>query len=1192
MSDTNVHRVVGNLLVGTSHFFVDTTTNQVGINTSSPSASLDVATGDVKVGSGITLANNGTITATGFSGDGSLLENVAGDSGSWVNGTNSNVHLATLTDKVGIGVVSPGAELHVGGTGAIIVPAGTTGERPGTGVNGMIRYNSTIDNIEVYTAGVWSPLTQPPTITGISPLTTLTSGGQVAATGHQQDLLLLSDVSGYPVAADWRFGNAVDISSDGTYAVVGMWNAWSGNSRGQAFVYKRTGTTWVFQAVLYDDSSSDPAANGDNFGKCVSISSDGRYVLVGAEYDTINGTYGAGSAHVWYRQSDTGNGSWQYQQEITHPIPSQMGNYGIFGASLDLSGDGVWAVISARQDSPAGKAYIYKRTNTTWSYVAQIAPANNNNGENNWGKTVQLSSDGLYVLATCSKTDVGGSDTGSVFIFKRGASDSTWTLQQTLYHPTPQADSDFGGWYSESGQAAAFSSDATYVAIGSPNRDIGSVTNAGIVSIFKRTDATWAWEADLTHPTPNAADPGPNANFGDSLDISADGTMVVVGVPGRSEGGSGYTGAGSAQVYKRTGTTWAHFSEFLNNGAGVSHSWQDDYFGRSVAISGDKKYIICGAPKDDTTKGTTSGSAHIFIDQDEITDASTQVFTVTGTGITLGSTVKLVGADGETLYDVFDVTTPTGTQVTFKMGALGTSGGFVVANQPYKVRIESASGLNTTSTAQIGFSPTWTTAALTDLNFDVGVSGSQTIEGTDGGGLTTNRMFSVQSGNLPANLGLDQGSGAIQGIITTSGTTQVVFRLSDTNTSLFVDRTFNIVGTSPLYNFSSHTFTPCGASYRSGPTLTEARNAYSVSVPPSPATPWDEDTNLFNILTTERGIQRWTVPKTGVYTIQVKGARGAWYSAGPAYGATLQGNFNLSVNQVIKIAVGQQGRGSNNPGGGGGTFVWIDDPPNNPLIIAGGGGGVRDSNWDPSNASGQSGQNAGQCGTTNGVQGGGVNLCSNPGHTVAVGHGSWHSTTGTVMYTSSCSGGGAGWLSEGADAQSGQNSSQAYAGFATPTGSTGTRATNSGSAIWDPTWTADGGGGAGYWKQATVICGYAGQFGRDYRLAGGMRTSYPGNSQGTASNGTPVSTLNEKLWGGYESCTISETGQTGGFGGGGGGGCAGEGGGGGYTGGGSTYSTQGSGGGGGSYNGGISGTTSASTGSNNGDGSCTITYVP
>jgi len=116
MSDTNVHRVVGNLLVGTSHFFVDTTTNQVGINTSSPSASLDVATGDVKVGSGITLANNGTITATGgFSGNGSGLTGVNSDSGSWVNGSSSNIHLAVSTDNVGIGMDNPSYKLDVDG---------------------------------------------------------------------------------------------------------------------------------------------------------------------------------------------------------------------------------------------------------------------------------------------------------------------------------------------------------------------------------------------------------------------------------------------------------------------------------------------------------------------------------------------------------------------------------------------------------------------------------------------------------------------------------------------------------------------------------------------------------------------------------------------------------------------------------------------------------------------------------------------------------------------------------------------------------------------------------------------------------------------------------------------------------------------------------------------------------------------
>lgn len=119
MSDTNVHRVVGNLLVGTSHFFVDTTTNQVGINTSSPSASLDVATGDVKVGSSITLASStGIITATGgFSGDGSGLSGVNSDSGSWVkDDTNGLIYVANSAHKVGIGTTNPATpfELVVG----------------------------------------------------------------------------------------------------------------------------------------------------------------------------------------------------------------------------------------------------------------------------------------------------------------------------------------------------------------------------------------------------------------------------------------------------------------------------------------------------------------------------------------------------------------------------------------------------------------------------------------------------------------------------------------------------------------------------------------------------------------------------------------------------------------------------------------------------------------------------------------------------------------------------------------------------------------------------------------------------------------------------------------------------------------------------------------------------------------------
>ena len=158
MSDTNVHRVVGNLLVGTSHFFVDTTTNRVGVNTSSPSASLDIATGDLKVGSGITLTSGGTITAANFSGNGSGLTQVNSDQGSWINGASSNIHLAVSTDKVGIGTVDPSNSLHIykaageGTSGLLIEKA--SGD-PGTKAALFFGVNNTNENPGVAKAAIF-----------------------------------------------------------------------------------------------------------------------------------------------------------------------------------------------------------------------------------------------------------------------------------------------------------------------------------------------------------------------------------------------------------------------------------------------------------------------------------------------------------------------------------------------------------------------------------------------------------------------------------------------------------------------------------------------------------------------------------------------------------------------------------------------------------------------------------------------------------------------------------------------------------------------------------------------------------------------------------------------------------------------------------------------------------------------------
>ena len=65
--------------------------------------------------------------------------------------------------KIGVGVTDPDCALEVSGTDAMSVPSGTTAQRP-TARNGMIRYNTTEDEMEVYTDGSWAnvDVTVPP----------------------------------------------------------------------------------------------------------------------------------------------------------------------------------------------------------------------------------------------------------------------------------------------------------------------------------------------------------------------------------------------------------------------------------------------------------------------------------------------------------------------------------------------------------------------------------------------------------------------------------------------------------------------------------------------------------------------------------------------------------------------------------------------------------------------------------------------------------------------------------------------------------------------------------------------------------------------------------------------------------------------------------------------------------------------
>jgi len=115
-----------------------------------------------------------------------------------------------------------------------------------------------------------------------------------------------------------------------------------------------------------------------------------------------------------------------------------------------------------------------------------------------------------------------------------------------------------GDWF---GWSVSISGD--YAMVGAPYEDHdvtgGNVlSNAGSAYIFKRSGITWTEETKLV-----ASDRQQDDYFGVSVSISGD--YAIVGAPYEDHDFSGanyMSAAGSAYIFRRSGTTWTQTSKF------------------------------------------------------------------------------------------------------------------------------------------------------------------------------------------------------------------------------------------------------------------------------------------------------------------------------------------------------------------------------------------------------------------------------------------------------------------------------------------------------------------------------------------------------------------------------------------------------------------------------------------------------
>ncbi len=256
----------------------------------------------------------------------------------------------------------------------------------------------------------------------------------------------------------------------------------------------------------------------------------------------------------------------------------------------------------------------------------------------------------------------------------------------------------------------------------------------------------------------------------------------------------------------------------------------------------------------------------------------------------------------------------------------------------------------------------------------------------------------------------DMGSSASGNTVPASSTTAGETWTCTVDVTDGIDITSDSIDVTVNIPFSTVTFTSCGKSGPFGPDQSHCDAEYL-------------GTTLENMVSVFSGIQEWTVPATGTYSIEVWGGEGSlgkdhatsYYSTGiPGKGAYLYGEFALTAGDILTILVGQEGLDNTlywqkGGGGGGGTFVAMSN--NTPLIVAGGGGGSgrydgQDGGDGLTTTAGSAGPTGGP-GGTNG-NGGSVYSCGYGGNSGAGFYGNGLSDCGNGYFAYSFVNGGQG----------------------------------------------------------------------------------------------------------------------------------------------------------------------------------------
>jgi len=217
-----------------------------------------------------------------------------------------------------------------------------------------------------------------------------------------------------------------------------------------------------------------------------------------------------------------------------------------------------------------------------------------------FARSVAISSDGNTIVVGAYGDDIGAnSSQGAAYVFvKPSGGWTTMTETAKLTASDGVADDEFG-------YSVAISGDDTTIVVGARYDNIDSRADQGSAYVFVKPGGGWVGNLNETARL-TAADGAAYDYFGTSVAINSDGTTIVVGARGDDNN------KGSAYVFVKPGGGWGTGAptgaKFTASDGGIS-----DWFGISVATSGDGNTIVVGASWDDNGANFQQGSAYVYV---------------------------------------------------------------------------------------------------------------------------------------------------------------------------------------------------------------------------------------------------------------------------------------------------------------------------------------------------------------------------------------------------------------------------------------------------------------------------------------------------------------------------------------------------------------------------------------------------